>query len=797
MEARLLGAAFAATSAFMALPAPLAAVDGRGVVSIVTPAQGEVYSCFPVEISFDLDRAAVVESEPLPRFRLLLNRHDIEPRLEPTDTGFRALISPEDGLRVGVRGEHGLDRPGLTRHASKNTLVATVRQDRRWMESERRRFSVEIGSEGPPTAVAGDDALAFLGETAKLDGSGSSDPACTPALRYDWRLVEKPEGSTATLHDADTAYPTLAPDVAGAYVAELVVDNGTVASEADTVTVTARSLAALTLGPVDSPVHDAISDIAPSVPYDGSQNLSDFDVLMVDGDSHEPSALRDSELLNDAFHLGKHIVAVDLADSHRSGWLYWLTNFGAQGATEGIVVQQGKDIGGWPIIRMAEMATPDRLEVESVRAEDDPGLTSVLADMDGVELGESAEAFAATVLDAVRDPSLWDPDDPDNPIPPDLVHVRWVKAVKVPFTLDSSGKRPTPAAAQKGSHSTNYTFTLMLDNEASPQGDRQYLAVLANGEMSPNDQGSTFVRWDKQERAWFQDQMLLNIAPVSSDSTLWSWVASAPSTPNTVTTYTDSISFTVGFQGGDGTGNFNWTSGKTRTITDWGVKATGGSVAQAWDWRSTNNGNTDQALGVNDYRDRDAGWFSSSGHPINHNLLTQNQMAYHASIVWQTATVWKRKATFDVGTTQHLVDLWCRENFGALCTVWSGHPNKWQAHSVAPSKADQSTTINLAAVVPVPLKGITFGGQNPVVGGGTVKATVTLEQPAPMDIPVGLKSTNDLVATVPPRVTIPKGKTSATFDVSTLIQQAEIQVVIEALYGEGTQARLTVKPKST
>lgn len=63
-----------------------------------------------------------------------------------------------------------------------------------------------------------------------LDGQGSSDPDNGPqALTFTWRLVSKPATSqltNAAITDAQTATPSLTPDVVGSYVLELEVFDG-------------------------------------------------------------------------------------------------------------------------------------------------------------------------------------------------------------------------------------------------------------------------------------------------------------------------------------------------------------------------------------------------------------------------------------------------------------------------------------------------------------------------------------------------------------------------------------------
>ena len=98
----------------------------------------------------------------------------------------------------------------------------------------------------PPSADAGDDFGVTLGETALLDGSASSDPDGWPMpLTYGWRFVSLPAKSLlsdADISSAGTATPSFTPDVAGTYVLELSVYDGT-DTDYDNVAVTVEEAA--------------------------------------------------------------------------------------------------------------------------------------------------------------------------------------------------------------------------------------------------------------------------------------------------------------------------------------------------------------------------------------------------------------------------------------------------------------------------------------------------------------------------------------------------------------------------
>lgn len=90
----------------------------------------------------------------------------------------------------------------------------------------------------PPMSNAGMDQVVAPGTTVRLTGLGSADIEHN-VLTYRWQLKSKPFGSTAVLSSLTAAQPTFVADMVGDYVATLIVNDGSVNSSDDNVTVTA------------------------------------------------------------------------------------------------------------------------------------------------------------------------------------------------------------------------------------------------------------------------------------------------------------------------------------------------------------------------------------------------------------------------------------------------------------------------------------------------------------------------------------------------------------------------------
>jgi RHS repeat-associated protein len=170
-----------------------------------------------------------------------------------------------------------------------------------------------------PVAQAGPDQSVFAGDVTQLDASGSSDVDGDP-LNYTWSLIAAPSGSQAALDDPASLQPSFVADEEGAYVAQLVVDDGTDLSASDTVTVNAAN-------PNTAPVTEAGADqsaaLGAQVTLDGSaSNDADGDPLtyqwsLLSKPAGSGAALSDATIVNPTLTLdvaGEYVAQLMVDD---------------------------------------------------------------------------------------------------------------------------------------------------------------------------------------------------------------------------------------------------------------------------------------------------------------------------------------------------------------------------------------------------------------------------------------------------------------------------------------------------
>ncbi|CAA9348562.1 MAG: hypothetical protein AVDCRST_MAG93-7007 [uncultured Chloroflexia bacterium] len=546
---------------------------------------------------------------------------------------------------------------------------------------------------------------------------------------------------------------------------------------------------ALVHGPLSSPVVDELRKTARLVPYDGSQKVADHDMVVFDGDSHTSAALTGDALLASALRAGKWVLGVDVNESHKRGALGPLLDFASHGTSPGYFVRTELDMNGQPLVVVLEYPKTD-VALPSREPREPEAPVTPLVTRSPTAISPTPAATAAFVNSVVGKlelgPARARPQQVGDPqFPAGLIYKTFFFSEPVLFTSPPAHKPVEPRPTQTGLHSLNYTVYIFLDNRNEPQGNFQYVLAELDGEANPTNGTGQFANIYYDEMAWFQSRYLMHLWP--ADDALFQQVASSPETVNNVTSVTTGVSFSIGYNQAQGaTGNFTYSNSQTRNITDWKLTNQSAGNRVGWYYRSENPFSVDAWL--NNTAPTQYNGFYASSYPAEPNDLALNQLQVHAQAVWKTQSVLDRWVEFDYHREYQLVDLYCSKNFGDVCI---GDKALDRGDSVL----DNKFSINLGAVVPIPIQALAFS-PNPVKAGQPAAGTVTLARPAQTDTVIALSSNSPNVSVLP-TVTVPKGQTSATFQVLTSSNGgapgSSFQVTITALYVQDYQAQLTVQ----
>ena len=149
------------------------------------------------------------------------------------------LISKPVGSNAGLSSTTS-SRPTFTADLI-GTYVLSLQVNDGKLNSELSYVSITATvANSVPVANAGTAQAVTVGATVTLNGLGSSD-ANGDVLLYKWVMTYIPPGSNATLSSLIVAQPTFIADVAGVYVASLIVNDGKADSTVSTVAVTATA----------------------------------------------------------------------------------------------------------------------------------------------------------------------------------------------------------------------------------------------------------------------------------------------------------------------------------------------------------------------------------------------------------------------------------------------------------------------------------------------------------------------------------------------------------------------------
>ena len=146
-----------------------------------------------------------------------------------------SILSAPDGSSAALVSQTGVQTSFVIDVAGEYVIELVVNDG---FEDSVPDTAVVTTENTPPVADAGLDQTVEVGDMVVLDGTFSFDVDDDP-LTYLWSLISIPEGSQALIADAIAATASFVADLEGIYVAQLIVNDGTVDSDPDTGVVTA------------------------------------------------------------------------------------------------------------------------------------------------------------------------------------------------------------------------------------------------------------------------------------------------------------------------------------------------------------------------------------------------------------------------------------------------------------------------------------------------------------------------------------------------------------------------------
>lgn len=128
--------------------------------------------------------------------------------------------------------------------------------------------TIPARSEYAPTAEAGKLQSVITGNTVQLDGSASKGISSLN-ISFKWEIITMPVSSSTNINNISISHPSFVADVDGTYKIKLIVNDGTINSAPDTVTIISNS-ATGNAPPVAHAGHDQSIHIGATVTLDGS-----------------------------------------------------------------------------------------------------------------------------------------------------------------------------------------------------------------------------------------------------------------------------------------------------------------------------------------------------------------------------------------------------------------------------------------------------------------------------------------------------------------------------------------------
>ncbi len=536
---------------------------------------------------------------------------------------------------------------------------------------------------------------------------------------------------------------------------------------------------ALIYGMAGGPVYEALRAHVDMTVSDGSQQATDFDLLILDGDAHTAESLRDDPLVHEAIRAGTWVLGLDLEEDQKKFGLGYLIEASSGGPSPAYLTRKTWDAADHPTSHMIEFQH---------------------------EGPDAATSRAERIVHYLKNPDLAA--QQSIAVPDDLLHATFtfIEDVQVDMPGINTTTDP-PGQSQTASWTIQHAVKIFLENSNTPQGDFQWVLLETSGTGNPNALAVN----KTDEIGYYQTQFNHNMTFVDTSGNKlpnFTLIKSQPVNTNNVETVTTNVGFSVGFnQAQGGLGSFSYSNATTKTITAWKLVNRSDDTNAFFQIASSNPvdglNTTDSSNGESGV-EIDPSAFSSfydGNLPVQPNTLSIDTMEYFTQALWQSGNVIDDTVNLSVFQLAYYTDAWCYNytNYAnGGCGDREGDDNtRLSRHlyfsSDGPSRGVNVFAVNLGAVVPIPIKSLTFS-PNPVVAGQTTTGTLTLDKAAETDIILDISSESQFATPTQNKYTIPKGSDHIDFPVETGQDGTgqDFSAKITAFYAEGQDAILNI-----
>jgi len=195
------------------------------------------------------------------------------------DEGEKTVIDAYMFDDWGTKYAYALVQEGLAdgEHVLHIKVLNETNTSGNYVHIERIMVAGNVGS-AAPIAITSKFQKGVVNYKMEFDGTESFDPDGDEMEAYEWSIIEKPNGSTATINNANEVHADFTPDVAGDYIINLIVKAGINSSIPASKKVSIR---AINNKPIAIPGNDTVSALNKYFRFNGTQSYdADGDALL-------------------------------------------------------------------------------------------------------------------------------------------------------------------------------------------------------------------------------------------------------------------------------------------------------------------------------------------------------------------------------------------------------------------------------------------------------------------------------------------------------------------------------------